>query len=93
MSGVLVLLAAYLIGGVPFGYILVKLKSGRDVRALGSGNIGATNVLRTAGRALGVLTLVLDIAKGAFAVWLWPPWGNAEEPPPPALPEVVTPSA
>jgi glycerol-3-phosphate acyltransferase PlsY len=70
MSGVLVLLAAYLIGGVPFGYILVKLKSGRDVRALGSGNIGATNVLRTTGRALGVLTLVLDIAKGAFAVWL-----------------------
>lgn len=64
------LLAAYLIGGVPFGYLLVRLRTGRDVRAHGSGNIGATNVLRTAGRALGVLTLLLDIAKGWFAVWL-----------------------
>lgn len=66
----LVLAAAYLIGAVPFGYLLVRVRSGRDVRTLGSGNIGATNVLRTSGRALGVLTLLLDIAKGAFAVWL-----------------------
>jgi acyl phosphate:glycerol-3-phosphate acyltransferase len=64
------LLAAYLIGGIPFGYLLVRLKTGRDVRSLGSGNIGATNVLRTTGRAVGVLTLLLDIAKGWFAVWL-----------------------
>jgi glycerol-3-phosphate acyltransferase PlsY len=70
MTLVLVLLAAYLIGGIPFGFLLVKLKSGRDVRDLGSGNIGATNVLRTTGRGLGFLTLLLDIAKGAFAVWL-----------------------
>jgi len=66
----LLLLAAYLIGGIPFGYLLVRLKTGRDVRALGSGNIGATNVLRTTGRALGVVTLGLDVAKGWFAVWL-----------------------
>jgi glycerol-3-phosphate acyltransferase PlsY len=66
----LVLAAAYLIGAVPFGYLLVRVRSGRDVRTLGSGNIGATNVLRTSGRGLGVLTLLLDIAKGAFAVWL-----------------------
>lgn len=64
------LVAAYLIGGIPFGYLLVRLRTGQDVRASGSGNIGATNVLRTTGRALGVLTLLLDITKGWFAVWL-----------------------
>jgi acyl phosphate:glycerol-3-phosphate acyltransferase len=70
MTAFLVLLAAYLIGGIPFGYLLVKLKRGEDVRHMGSGNIGATNVLRTTGRALGFATLLLDIFKGAFAVWL-----------------------
>ncbi len=70
MSTVLVLPAAYLLGAIPFGYLLVKLKTGRDVRASGSGNIGATNVLRTTGRAWGVTTLVLDILKGVAAVWL-----------------------
>jgi glycerol-3-phosphate acyltransferase PlsY len=72
-SGVLIaslLVLAYLIGGIPFGYLLVRWKTGQDVRAMGSGNIGATNVLRTTGRAWGVLTLVLDIAKGYLAVWL-----------------------
>jgi glycerol-3-phosphate acyltransferase PlsY len=64
------LLLAYLIGGIPFGYVLVWLKTGKDVRALGSGNIGATNVLRTTGKAVGILTLLLDIAKGYLAVWL-----------------------
>ena len=67
---ILVLAAAYLIGGIPFGYLLVKLRSGEDVRSMGSGNIGATNVLRTTGRALGFATLLLDIGKGALAVWL-----------------------
>ncbi len=70
MIPVIVLVAAYLIGGVPFGYLLVKLQSGQDVRGMGSGNIGATNVLRTTGRAMGVLTLLLDVGKGFFAVWL-----------------------
>jgi len=70
MTSVLVLVAAYLIGGIPFGYVLVRLMTGKDIRNSGSGNIGATNVLRTTGRAAGVLTLILDIAKGAFAVWL-----------------------
>jgi len=63
-------IAAYLLGGVPFGYLLVKWKTGRDVRAMGSGNIGATNVLRTTGRLAGLITLLLDIGKGYFAVWL-----------------------
>src|SRR5438045_3754179 len=67
---VLALVAAYLIGGIPFGYLLVKWKTGADVRAAGSGNIGATNVMRTTGRAAGFATLLLDIAKGYAAVWI-----------------------
>jgi glycerol-3-phosphate acyltransferase PlsY len=70
MIPILVLVAAYLIGGIPFGYLLVKLKTGRDVRSVGSGNIGATNVLRTTGRSAAVITLLLDIGKGALAVWI-----------------------
>ncbi|MGA3042420.1 MAG: glycerol-3-phosphate 1-O-acyltransferase PlsY [Bryobacteraceae bacterium] len=70
MTAALGLAIAYLLGGIPFGYLLVKLATGRDVRAAGSGNIGATNVLRTAGRTAGVATLLLDMAKGYLAVWL-----------------------
>jgi glycerol-3-phosphate acyltransferase PlsY len=70
MIPIFVLLGCYLIGGIPFGYLLVKLKSGQDVRSMGSGNIGATNVLRTTGRSIAILTLLLDIGKGALAVWL-----------------------
>lgn len=61
---------AYILGAIPFGYLLVKWKTGGDVRASGSGNIGATNVLRTTGRAAGVATLLLDVGKGYLAVWL-----------------------
>jgi len=60
---------AYLLGAIPFGYLLVRLKTGADVRSQGSGNIGATNVMRTTGRTAGIVTLLLDIAKGWFAVW------------------------
>jgi glycerol-3-phosphate acyltransferase PlsY len=70
MTPVIVLLFAYLLGGIPFGYLIVKLRTGRDVRDFGSGNIGATNVLRTSGRGAGILTLLLDVAKGLLAVWL-----------------------
>jgi glycerol-3-phosphate acyltransferase PlsY len=70
MTPLLALAAAYLIGGIPFGFLIVKWKTGADVRSSGSGNIGATNVLRTTGRAAGMVTLLLDIAKGAAAVWL-----------------------
>jgi acyl phosphate:glycerol-3-phosphate acyltransferase len=66
----MVLVVAYLLGAIPFGYLLVKWKTGADVRGSGSGNIGATNVLRTSGRAAGVATLLLDIGKGYLAVWL-----------------------
>jgi glycerol-3-phosphate acyltransferase PlsY len=70
MTGLLSLVLAYLIGSIPFGYLIVKLTAGKDVRAAGSGNIGATNVLRTTGRVAAVATLLLDIAKGFAAVWL-----------------------
>lgn len=70
MTPLLALLIAYFLGAIPFGYLLVKWKTGGDVRASGSGNIGATNVLRTTGRAAGVATLLLDIGKGFAAVWI-----------------------
>ena len=70
MTALLALVAAYFIGAIPFGYLIVKWKTGADIRASGSGNIGATNVLRTTGRAAGVITLLLDIAKGFAALWL-----------------------
>jgi glycerol-3-phosphate acyltransferase PlsY len=63
-------LIAYLLGSIPFGYLIV-LASGRgDIRKRGSGNIGATNVARVTGIVSGVATLLLDGAKGYFAVWL-----------------------
>jgi glycerol-3-phosphate acyltransferase PlsY len=65
-----VALAAYLLGSIPFGYLIVKIREGRDIRASGSGNIGATNVARSAGPAAGVATLLLDLAKGYLAVWM-----------------------
>ena len=70
MIPILVLAIAYLLGAIPFGYLLVKWKTGADVRAAGSGNTGATNVMRTSGRLAGIATLLLDIAKGYGAVWI-----------------------
>lgn len=64
------LILAYLLGSIPFGHLIVKLKTGQDVRASGSGATGATNVLRTAGKTLGILTFALDIIKGVVAVVL-----------------------
>jgi glycerol-3-phosphate acyltransferase PlsY len=61
---------AYLLGGLPFGYWFVRLTSGRDIRTMGSGNIGATNVQRSMGMKAGVVVLCLDILKGFLAVWL-----------------------
>jgi glycerol-3-phosphate acyltransferase PlsY len=63
-------IAAYILGSIPFGLLLTKLFGGADVRKEGSGNIGATNVARVAGTLPGILTLVLDAAKGAAAVLL-----------------------
>src|SRR5919199_1410624 len=67
---VLILAAAYLLGSVPFGYLIVRAKEGADVRETGSGGTGATNVTRRAGKTAGVVTLLLDALKGALAVLL-----------------------
>ncbi|MGH9709848.1 MAG: glycerol-3-phosphate 1-O-acyltransferase PlsY [Candidatus Acidiferrales bacterium] len=72
----LIPVAAYLLGSIPFGYLIVKLRRGSDVRASGSGNIGATNVTRVAGKAAGVATLLLDTGKGYFTVWLAMRWSH-----------------
>jgi glycerol-3-phosphate acyltransferase PlsY len=62
------LLLGYLLGSIPFGLVLTRLAGGGDLRAVGSGNIGATNVLRTGRKGLAAATLLLDGAKGAVAV-------------------------
>ncbi|MBU1625846.1 glycerol-3-phosphate 1-O-acyltransferase PlsY [bacterium] len=70
-SNILIILFAvfsFLLGSIPFGLVLSKLVTGKDIRKMGSGNIGATNVLRSAGPTLGILTLALDILKGYIAV-------------------------
>lgn len=76
----LLALIAYLLGSIPFGYLIVKIKEGRDVRSTGSGNIGATNVLRTSGWGSAALTLLLDGAKGYLAVWV-AGWATQQDPP------------
>ena len=68
MRPVVIIIVAYLIGSIPFGYLIVRLSGGGDVRQTGSGGTGATNVSRRAGKAAGILTLVLDAMKGAIAV-------------------------
>ncbi|NOY14468.1 MAG: glycerol-3-phosphate acyltransferase [Deltaproteobacteria bacterium] len=66
MTSTLLLIGAYLIGAIPTGVIMTKLAGGEDIRQLGSGNIGATNVYRTAGRKLGVITLLGDCLKAVI---------------------------
>jgi glycerol-3-phosphate acyltransferase PlsY len=74
----LLLILCYLLGAIPFGYLLTRYRTGVDIREHGSGNIGATNVLRTQGKALGALTLVLDFCKAAASVWICRTWGSQE---------------
>jgi glycerol-3-phosphate acyltransferase PlsY len=69
--------AAYLLGSVPFGFLAVRLRSGEDIRRKGSGNIGATNVLRQLGPGMAALTLALDAGKGAAAVFAASALGGA----------------
>ncbi len=77
MRWLLLVAAAYLLGSISFSYLIVRALRGEDVRRLGSGNAGATNVLRTAGRWAGAAALVLDVGKGMVAVgaarWLEAP--------------------
>src|SRR6188508_2098119 len=64
MTAALVVLGGYLLGSMPFGYWVVRLFKGEDIRKVGSGNIGATNVWRTYGKAYGIPIVLLDTAKG-----------------------------
>lgn len=79
---ILILAVAYLLGSIPFGYLLVKIFRGEDIRLSGSGNIGATNVARSGAKGLGIATLVLDALKGLVAVGHASHWaGHALESP------------
>jgi glycerol-3-phosphate acyltransferase PlsY len=66
----LALVIGYLLGSIPFGVVLTRLTGGPDLRSVGSGNIGATNVLRTGNKALAAMTLIGDLLKGTLAVWI-----------------------
>jgi glycerol-3-phosphate acyltransferase PlsY len=76
--GIFIALFGYLLGSIPTGLILSKLFSKVDPRKLGSKNIGATNIYRTAGKALGILTLVGDLLKGIIPVWIAIQWGESD---------------
>jgi glycerol-3-phosphate acyltransferase PlsY len=69
MNWILIALA-YLLGSIPFGYLIVKERAGVDVRSVGSGNVGATNVLRVSGKGPAAAVLLMDMAKGCFPVLL-----------------------
>jgi acyl phosphate:glycerol-3-phosphate acyltransferase len=69
-SILLIAVASYLLGSIPTGYLLIRLFCHQDIRQVGSGNIGATNVLRSGGKGLGALTFLLDMVKGSSAVGL-----------------------
>jgi glycerol-3-phosphate acyltransferase PlsY len=70
LGNIVIAAAAYLLGSIPMGYVLVRVFCRQDIRSVGSGNIGATNVLRTGGKGLGAATFLLDVVKGSTAVWL-----------------------
>ena len=72
---ILFLLVGYLLGSIPFGLLITRAAGLGDVRSIGSGNIGATNVLRTGRKELALLTFLLDTLKGSVAVWIAWRWG------------------
>jgi glycerol-3-phosphate acyltransferase PlsY len=70
LASLTVALAAYLLGSIPTGYLLIRVFRHEDIRSIGSGNIGATNVLRSGGKGLGIATFLIDMLKGCVAVYL-----------------------
>jgi acyl-phosphate glycerol 3-phosphate acyltransferase len=73
----LIAAVSYLLGSIPTGYLLVRIFRKQDIRSVGSGNIGATNVLRSGGKGLGAATFLLDMLKGCSAVWIGGLLGSA----------------
>ena len=76
--GMFIALFGYLLGSIPTGVVLTKFFSRVDPRSVGSKNIGATNIFRTAGKVLGILTLIGDLLKGAIPVWIAIQWGVSD---------------
>lgn len=76
--GIFIALFGYILGSVPTGLLLTKLFSKVDPRKIGSKNIGATNIFRTAGKSLGIMTLIGDLLKGAIPVFLAIQWGESD---------------
>jgi len=70
LTGIGVVILGYILGSIPFGLLIVKMKTGKDVRNVESGRTGGTNVVRAAGFGAGLLTATLDVLKGATSVWL-----------------------
>ena len=70
LSSLLIVIVSYLLGSIPSGYLLIRLFRHQDIRSVGSGNIGATNVLRSGGKRLGAATFLIDVLKGSAAVGL-----------------------
>lgn len=70
LIGIGVVIIGYVVGSIPFGLLIVKMKTGKDIRTIESGRTGGTNAVRAAGFGAGLLTAVLDVLKGAASVWL-----------------------
>ncbi len=70
LIGIGIVIAGYVIGSIPFGLLIVKSKTGKDIRTIESGRTGGTNAVRAAGFGAGLLTAILDVLKGAASVWL-----------------------
>jgi glycerol-3-phosphate acyltransferase PlsY len=70
LAYLLIAAASFLLGSIPTGYLLVRIFRKQDIRSVGSGNIGATNVMRAGGKGLGAATFLLDVLKGCCSVWL-----------------------
>ncbi len=70
VASLLIVALSYLLGSIPSGYLLVRIFRKQDIRSVGSGNIGATNVLRSGGKGLGAATFIIDMLKGSIAVWV-----------------------
>jgi acyl phosphate:glycerol-3-phosphate acyltransferase len=82
--GIVILISAYLLGSIPFGFLIAKIFLGYDIRTVGSGNIGMTNMVRTGGKIPGIATFVFDVGKGSLAIFIAIYFVKSEQ-----LPEIV----